>query len=81
MRARVGSIERGFRLIDVPRLSVPSQLLLHCARRFRPMGKIMGALRSRRIAAGAVAARAGQPRARRDFLGMTSFPKALALQL
>ena len=75
--ARVGSNPRGLRLNSLPRLSVPSQLLLHCARRFRPMGKIMGALRSRRIAAGAVAARAGQPRARRDFLGMTFFSKAL----
>ena len=61
----------------VPRPFVPSQLILHCARRFCPLGVLVGALRSRCDAAGAVAARAGKPRARRDFLGMTFFSKAL----
>ena len=75
--ARVGSNPRGLRLNSLPRLSVPSQLLLHCARRFRPMGTFLGALRLHRDAAGAGADRAGQRRARRDFLGMTFFSKAL----
>ena len=59
----------------VPR--VPSQVTLHCARRFWPLCKILGALRSRCAAAGAGPDRPGLRRARRGFLGMATFPKAL----
>ena len=56
---------------------VPSQVLLHCARRFRALAELLGPLRSRRDAAGA-GADAARPAARGgDDLGAYSFSKAL----
>ena len=46
-RARIGLKDRGLRSKDVPRLSVPSHVVLHCARRFCPLGVLVGALRWR----------------------------------
>ena len=60
----------------VPR--VPSQLILHCARRFRALGELLGALRSRCAAAGA-GADAVRPAARGgDDLGAYSLSTAQA---
>ena len=75
-RARVGLNPRGLRSNPVPRPCVPAQVLLHCARRFCPLGELVGPLRSRCDAAGAGAAQAGLRRARRGFLRMASFLKA-----
>ena len=47
----------------MPRPCVPSHLILHCARRFRALGELLGPLRSRRDAAGA-GADAARPAAR-----------------
>ena len=76
-RARIGVKDRGLTSKDVPRPCVPAQVILHCARRFWPLGKILGALQSCCAAAGAGADLPGQRRARRVFLGMAFFSKAL----
>ena len=76
-RARIGLNPRGLRSNDTPRPCVPAQVLLHCARRFRALGELLGPLRSRRDAAGAGPDRPGLRRARRGFLGMATCPKAL----
>ena len=55
--------DRGLTSKDVPRPCVPSQVILHCARRFRALGELLGPLRSRRDAAGA-GADAARPAAR-----------------
>ena len=77
----VGPKCRGLWSKCVPRLSVPSHVVLHCARRFRPMGELVGALRLHCNAAGAGADRAGQRRARRFFFVMASLSKALCAVL
>ena len=67
-RARVGLNPRGLRSNPVPCPCVPAQLILHCARRFRALGELLGPLRSRRDAAGA------GPDAARPAAGMISAP-------
>ena len=62
----------------MPRPCVPSHLILHCARRFRALGELLGPLRSRRDAAGA-GADAARPAARGgDYIGAYSFSKVQA---
>ena len=66
----------GRRTRPVPR--VPSQVLLHCARRFRALAELLGPLRSRRDAAGA-GADAARPAARGgDDIGAYSLSKVQA---
>ena len=77
-RARIGLKDRGLRSKDVPRPSVPSQLILHCARIFWPLCTLAGSTGSRCDAAGAGPDRHGLRRARRGFPVMTFFSKALS---
>ena len=74
-----GVLSRPFASIAKPALfgKVLLHRVLHCARRFCPLGELVGPLRSRRNTAGAGADRPGLRRARRGFIGMASFPKAL----
>ena len=76
--AMVVTTGSGLWSMDTPRLSVPSRLILHCARRFRALGELLGRLRSRRDAAGA-GADAARPAARGgDDIGAYSLSKALS---